>query len=430
MRLIANLVEDRNYESIDFSKTIYSNPGVGGTTYQQVLLSSILNLNSNFSVLSIHFSANNSLPQPSVRIDNFKELIEIIKKFKVEILVLGYSPDLLKETLDYLKGIRIFLVGHLHLSEEAYKLVSNSSNITVVFPTKQVMMSYFDTPIYNRVTFVPHFLTHTKKEEIHSSETNSSFFDITYIGSITKTKGFHLLAKNWKKISKSIPNARLNVIGSGKLYNPSQQLGKFGIAEEKYESIFIKYLTDKNGNILKNVIFHGTLGPEKDKILNLTRIGVVNPIAQSETFCLSVFDFTILKIPVVTMKRFGLVDTVKDYENGLTYRFKRNLGKTIIKVYRSTKLNESITENSGITFIEKHFPLNYVITSWEALFNGAMPVIDYTKSDFRENYHFIRLTNHYMRKLLKFLPPIVYYEFLYKKIRKISRLVLEKVGLI
>ena len=59
--------------------------------------------------------------------------------------------------------------------------------------------------------------------------------EVTYIGSLIREKGFHVLAKAWKDVLKEVPDAKLNVIGSGKLYNRGSQLGKYGIADKEYE---------------------------------------------------------------------------------------------------------------------------------------------------------------------------------------------------
>jgi len=357
-------------------------------------------------------------------------LLQIIEKINVEILIVSYNSALFEFLTKVRMNFKIILIGHLHLSYEAYRYVFKLTNISVVFPTKQTLLQYFDTPIYSKFGYIPYFITIPELNRVDQNYKNEKFYDITYIGSITKTKGFHLLAKKWTKITKLIPNARLNVIGSGKLYNPSQILGKYKISEEKYESSFIKYLVNKDGSIFDSVVFHGNLGVEKSSILERTRIGIVNPIAQSETFCLSVFDFTSKNVPVVTMKRFGLVDTVKDLENGLTYRYKFRFVKTIVKLHRNNKIYELIRNNSGTNFINKNFPLEKTIQKWIDLLNNDQFETVLALENLRENFNFLRVANNYLRKLIPILPPIVYYEFTYKKIRRTARIILLKFGVI
>ncbi|WP_332400851.1 glycosyltransferase [Lactococcus laudensis] len=128
---------------------------------------------------------------------------------------------------------------------------------------------------------------------------------ICFVGSITPAKGFHVLAKQWPKIKKKIPDAKLYVIGSGNLYDRNQRLGKFSIAESTYEKTFINYLTDRNGAISSDVKFFGVLDNNlKIEVMNKAKVGVVNPTARGETFCISAIEFEALDIPVVSRKKW------------------------------------------------------------------------------------------------------------------------------
>ena len=61
------------------------------------------------------------------------------------------------------------------------------------------------------------------------------------------------------------------------MYNKNTKLGKWGIAEENYEKVFMPYLLDKNGKILSSVTFYGKTVNEKYEILGKTKVGVPNP---------------------------------------------------------------------------------------------------------------------------------------------------------
>ena len=50
--------------------------------------------------------------------------------------------------------------------------------------------------------------------------------EVTFLASIVPHTHFHLLAKVWKEVIRQVPDAHLNVIGSGNLYNNSKALGK------------------------------------------------------------------------------------------------------------------------------------------------------------------------------------------------------------
>lgn len=79
-----------------------------------------------------------------------------------------------------------------------------------------------------------------------------------------------MIAKAWKTVLAAVPDAKLNVIGAGNLYDRNSKLGKYGIAEESYENSFMPYLTEKfeedgeiKERILPSVKFWGLMGVEK-----------------------------------------------------------------------------------------------------------------------------------------------------------------------
>ena len=91
-----------------------------------------------------------------------------------------------------------------------------------------------------------------------------------YLGSLVPQKGFHLLAKIWLKVVERVPNARLVVIGSGKLYDSNAQLGDWNIADKNYEDKYIKpFLVDiESGNPHASVKLMGKMGLEKKELLS------------------------------------------------------------------------------------------------------------------------------------------------------------------
>ncbi|MCB6981976.1 glycosyltransferase, partial [Bacteroides uniformis] len=62
--------------------------------------------------------------------------------------------------------------------------------------------------------------------------------NVAYVGSLVPAKGFDLLASAWPAVLAKVPDAQLFVVGSGKLYNRNSVLGKWNIADEKFENKF------------------------------------------------------------------------------------------------------------------------------------------------------------------------------------------------
>jgi glycosyltransferase involved in cell wall biosynthesis len=73
---------------------------------------------------------------------------------------------------------------------------------------------------------------------------------VTYVGGLYPAKGVHYLTQAWPEVLSEFPDAKLNIIGSGKLYSRDFNLGTFGIAESSFEKQLLEPLLDENGDII------------------------------------------------------------------------------------------------------------------------------------------------------------------------------------
>lgn len=133
----------------------------------------------------------------------------------------------------------------------------------VVFVGRQQYDQYIDHRICKKATYVFNMF-YGKLAQYQRKDDYEKI--VTYMGSIIPSKGFHILAEQWKKIVEQVPDAELYVIGSGSLYSKGARLGEYGIADSEYEKRFVPYLTDEQGKILNSVHFCGVLGQEKYEI--------------------------------------------------------------------------------------------------------------------------------------------------------------------
>ena len=85
MKKIGILIQNKSIENIDMSDVKNGNPGVGGSQYHLFLLNQVLN---SMNLDSIIFVERNQVGvSNSICYDNFEELIEKIKVFKIEFLI-------------------------------------------------------------------------------------------------------------------------------------------------------------------------------------------------------------------------------------------------------------------------------------------------------------------------------------------------------
>ncbi|MEM9808497.1 MAG: glycosyltransferase family 4 protein [Cyanobacteria bacterium P01_D01_bin.56] len=209
---------------------------------------------------------------------------------------------------------------------------------------------------------------------------------VVFLGSIVPSKGFHKLAEAWPKVLTRSPNAKLTVIGSGKLYDRNSKLGKWKVAEESYEANCIRpFLSDADGNIHPSVHFAGLLGAEKIEILQKADIGIVNPTGCTEVCPGSALEFQACGTPVISIARQGLLDTVVHQETGLLGRRYQDLADNIVYLLKQPEVARAFGQN-GIEFVKRKFSEHRITKQWFDLFtmlsNDELPIQQPLKNNY------------------------------------------------
>lgn len=389
--------EDRGLENIDLSNPEKGNPGIGGTQYLFLLLAYSLNKKYNYKITFINYT-DAKLPKSikKYKISNENECLEICDKLKVDFLI--YHAGKNGEWYDKCKSSSVNLIAwaHNYISYKEAKLINSINSIKrLVFVGKQEYDRYFDHDVIKKSKYIFNMVDFI--EDIRIEKTKNI---VTYMGSLTYPKGFHWLASIWKEILVEVPNAELHVIGGGNLYNRKNTLSTYGIASQEYEDIFIPYLLDDNGHILHSVYFHGTLGMEKINILKETAVGVMNPSGLTETFGLSAVEMESCGIPVVSRKKYGVLDTIQDKVTGLLITNEQTLKNAIIKLLKDKELNEYLGSNA-VTYVRKKFNNDKILSEWNELFleinNQISPTIYFPNDYYLIDFKWLRIINHILR---------------------------------
>lgn len=246
---------------------------------------------------------------------------------------------------------------------------------------------------------------------------------VTYVGALIHAKGFHKLAKEWKGILKEVPDAQLYVIGNGKLYDPTVNFGKYGIAEEKYENEFIPYLTEK-GEILPSVHFMGAMGIEKKEIIKQTKVGVTNPTGISETFCLSAVEFEGVGIPVVGYNGYGFLDTVISGKTGYLTKTGTELKRAVIRLLKDSEENRRFGLQAK-EFYRECFTPDKIVSEWEKLIcavrKGKIIITLPERNNLFNDWKWLKLSNRLLQEYTHIQTKSIAYTVSYCK-EKIKRL--------
>ncbi len=366
---IGIFIDNKNIADVDCKNLLFGNPGIGGTEYCILLLAQTYKMYYSNDKVTLFATKQAFLPEVDnyVIVNAIDNLAAEAKKEGVDILVVSafynYMP-LPQSFFDDIsaKKIKTILWGHnFYLNDFCNKICKCEYVKANVFVGRQQYDRYIDHAVIKKSTYIYNMYPET--DEMHREKIQNHA--VTYIGSLVQAKGFHVLAAVWKAVLRDVPDATLNVVGSGKLYGRNAKLGKYNIAEESYEKQFMPNLTDDKGNVLPSVHFLGILGAEKSDVIRNTCVGVVNPTGRTETFGLSALDFESMNVPVVTIAKGGFLDTVLNEKTGLLYGHTEDFAKDIITLLKDDKLNEQYGR-AGVQLCKKFAP-DKIIKEWNRL---------------------------------------------------------------
>lgn len=364
-------IDNKGFASVDCHDILSGNPGIGGTEYMILLISSMLAARNNGIDVTLYATAEMHLPE-WLAVEYCSGLADClchVEKNGYGYLVIKHDVEanIYSHILDSNRclGTKVIVWAHVFMCFWELDYYFANPNISrIINVGRETNELYMDHPAYDKMDYIFNAVTLEGARKIASSHPYEERGNVvTYIGQLAPFKGFHLLAKAWKQIVSEVPDAQLFVIGSGKLYNKNASLGKYGIAASDYEDRFIPYLSDENGKILDSVHFMGVMGEEKREILSHTKVGVPNPSGITETFCISSVEMQIMGARVVTYRAPGFMDTVK---NGILGARRSELARNVIRLLKSSDTDY----DNAMAYFEHNFSPEAVVARWEDLLFG------------------------------------------------------------
>lgn len=394
------------------------NPGIGGSEYQLLQLFYYLNKDGEYNCkLYVIENGGTIADDNAVCLKSDEDAIKKAAEDKIDIFVFipknkreNFYEDLLNFNLKSVAWV------HNYISYNVMKLLSDCKVVKrVIFVGNQHYDHYIDDRLINKSDYIYNMLSFTTHNFISPAEKEPI---VTFIGALIPTKGFHKLAKIWKKVLKKVPAAKLQVIGDGKLYDRNAVLGKFSIAESKYEKKILKHLSDKNGEILNSVTFYGSLGIEKDKLIEKTKVGVANPTGKSETFCLSAVEYKTYGIPIVSYRGFGILDTVRNGIDGILIKSSKELENAIVKLLTDNRKNYEYGRNGLADGLTDFLP-NKIILQWKKVFHDihceTAVQIKQPTNHFSDDFKWLKIINFHFKRILHIKCNSIAYTVSYSK---------------
>lgn len=420
---IALYFDDRMFSKKDFRNPEIGNPGIGGTPFCFLMLAKYYTeLYQKDEILFYHEADN----KQNIFSDSYKVITVAPKKIveqciidKIDFLVITHSRYIQCASLLESSHVQCIVWVHNFLTYDYLLLLRRNKSATrIVFVGKEQYDRYIDDPIIKKSVCIMN-MYNTECYEYTRTDPNTRI--VTYTGAIVPGKGFHYLAKYWKKILKKVPEAELYVMGTGALYNNKVKLGRFGIAEEKYENQFMKYLLDDKGEIIPSVHFLGLVGSEKINYFQKTRLGIINPTARTEICPISVLEMASCEIPVVSRNKNGMPDVIINGETGILIENSSDFCSAVVKLLLDDELNVCYGK-AAKSFVQKQFNPQIIAEKWHNLFvdtkNKLYPPYQRPTCNYKNNYKYLRILNRNLRKLpcLKWLPSVALIECKIKSI--------------
>ena len=362
MNQVYFFVELSNPLNIDFDELAIGNPGIGGTQYATICLALELSKRTDIRVelISPHFL---DVPQNMGfhRLETLSEAIELAELNHVA-LVFRPTMNFSDAMVQKLYSTKADLIAWTHVtpSQKTLRLLSQCKQVKrVVALGKRQLLGWLDNPVSQKTIVIKNGQYIPRVQNIGSKTPRY----VTYLGSIVPQKGFHLLAEVWPQIHEVHPSLRLKVIGSGALYDANAKLGDFGIASSEYEYQFLRNL----GDSLSSVDFLGKVDSrKKNLIIAGSYLGIVNPSGNTENCPASALDFQALRVPVISVRKFGLIDTVKENQTGILVRNYTKLPSAINYLIENEHLRNEMSLKCT-DFISAEFSFETIVEEWYSL---------------------------------------------------------------
>jgi glycosyltransferase involved in cell wall biosynthesis len=342
------------------------NPGLGGTEYTTICLAHELSHLDNFQVYLVSEVEIKIGGQIKVLKSN---LIDLIDEVENNAGVLVFRPTRIFDTLllGKIKESNVSIVAWAHVTplQETLRILHKLPQVKKVIALgERQYLGWVDNPVIAKTRIIRNGHYIPRKEPMKKVEGNY----IAYVGSLVPQKGFHLLAKLWPIIVKDLPELRLKVIGSGNLYDSTTRLGKYGIAKEDYENQIFRYLGDSSDS----VDFLGKLsGKEKNEVVGNAILGIINPSGETENCPLSALDFQSLGVPVISAKKYGVIDTVENSQTGILYNDIQELPSLIYDLTTSPEKRAFLSGNC-VKYVESKFNFKSIVSEWDKTFREIL----------------------------------------------------------
>lgn len=412
-------IENDGLKSVDCTDLSKGNPGIGGVEYATLLVAEWLSVTKDDISLTLYVRSSQNLPSSihvSVCCDITEALVKSVNNGD-EIFVLRFEPLYLQRHIldnSFLHKLKIILWAHNFYSRRYLSYFDSLPYVkAIVNVGREQLDAYRDHRAFYKSTYIYNGL-YVSDELVREFSERAN--EVTYVGGLYPAKGVQYLTRAWPKVLLEFPDAKLNIIGSGKLYNRDFSLGTFGIAESSFEKQLLEPILNKEGHIIPSVKFWGVLGPEKKEILQNTKVGIPNPGGIGETFGYTAVEMQMEGCLVTTIKNCGYMDTV--YDKNMLYTDIRDLSTKIVSLLR----HNGNDMHQVREYVKCNFLIDVVGEKWYDLLQDVRRNKPVRRETILVNRYFqlkwLREINRKMKLIVPFLPTVAFYQYYCYRLRE------------
>ena len=322
---------------VDYSDSLTKNPGIGGSEHYFLVLAERLSRAAGAFVTVLiegQIPDSENYVNPNLNFELYDRTLSL-SEWDVGIFGTGFLTN---RGLSQPLPAKVIAVSHHPHDGHLRKLRGASRPFAVVnLGRYQHISNSQKGTLHLRI---PSFFVGQLTATTQDLKTTQNL--IGHISSLHPSKGFHVIAEQWRRVTRLTPGAKIEVVGGASLYGNAETHPRLPTTQS-YGQKLLKILgEDLQG---ETVHFLGRVSGSTDDIVVRWSAALINPNGVGEADPATLRELIRLGVPVISSRKFGLSEYM-DYFPETTVSNARAIPKTLARLLGSPKLMNELRTRS------------------------------------------------------------------------------------